>query len=467
MKKGLLFAGASVLVLAAGYAWLSTAKPFEKKASVPAKSEAKSLFSAKAESISRLAVRRPDGSAYAFARKGEAYTLEGRPTIGLSASRVNSAFSAASSIEALQTMAENPPKLADFGLDAPALLSLKVEGGEDFSLEIGAKSPGGDYYARLPGERIVYSVSAASINSFYGELDEFRDKALPSIDPQKLRYLRIKRRDATIEIENRKGQFDDFYLTSIYLRKPFRHLYPVSLDGYDALLQAMPGVLAASRFVDAPKALSTYGLDPPLLEITLRDEANELRLLAGREESDGMVFAKLAGKDEVFTISRASIDFALKAEPFKLVNHLPLLVPMDNVDKISLKTAEKSYLFDLKRKQLPAAQGAVPGAEKPLYETSCLLNGVALGEDSFKQIYQTLIGIAVEAANPKALNAKALSRAATVTFQLKGGKQRSFDFVSASSDFYALVFDGDAEFLVTKSQLNAVIARLEEAATAK
>jgi hypothetical protein len=281
-------------------------------------------------------------------------------------------------------------------------------------------------------------------------------------------YLRIRRSDSTIELANDPSRFDEFSLTSMRLLKPFRHVYAASGDGVDALVKSMPASFSVRDFVDRPESLDEYGLDPPVADIEIRDGTNGLRLLAGKPAGADAVFAKLADAPAVFTIGKSDIDFALKADAFKLVNRLPLLVRIDDVDRLSFRVGDRAYLCELLRKELPRAKDAKAG-DKPEYGTTYVVNGKAIEEGAFKRIYQAIIGIALEGVNPGVLATRNLKIEAQVVFWRSGGRPpRRFDFVSANSDFFALSLEGDAEFLVTKSRMreaaNRVGAELEASA---
>ncbi len=463
MRKGLVIAISAVVVLGGSYAWLTIAKPFGKQASqVVTVSGSKVLIAADISKIERVAVKRPGEKAHAFVRKGDVYSLEGRPEVMLSNNAVVAAFSAVSSLEATGIIDAAPRNPAEFGLGSPGLVVVGVAGRAALGLEIGDRSPGGEVYVRLPGTTAVYAVSSNVIQSFYGALDDFRDRSLPAIDTQNIKYLRIKRGGGgVIEIEDRPSEYDDFYMTSMYLRKPFRHRYPVRRDGFDALVKAMPARLSIQGFVDDPKPLAEYGLESPIMDLSMGDGASTLRLLTGKPAAADTVYAKLPDKPQVFTVRKASVDFAVKADAFALANHLPLLVPIDRVEKLSFRAGDKTFLCEIKRKELPRAADAKSG-DKAEYEATYTVNGGAIDEGAFKRIYQTVIGITFEGANPKALDAKSMKVEATVTFWQSGGRPtRNFEFVSANSDFYALLFEGDAEFLITKSQVKDAVTRLE------
>jgi hypothetical protein len=274
----------------------------------------------------------------------------------------------------------------------------------------------------------------------------------------------IRRPDSTLEIEDRPAGSDVSYLTTMCIIKPFRHVYPVSIDGMNSLAAGLPPMFEIKGFAGATKSLAECGLDPPAMELVIRDETTSLHLFTGGSAGDDIVYARLAGESAIFTMEKSAIDFALKADPLRLVNRLPLLIPIDHVDRLSFRMKEKTFQLDIERRELPLASGAGEGG-KPVIGTGYFANRRPLDEATFKEIYRRVISIAIEGINPRGPGDPTPSGIeATATFWPKGGLPgRTFDFVPFDSDYYALYFEGDSEFLVTKQQVKKVTDRLEAA----
>jgi hypothetical protein len=158
---------------------------------------------------------------------------------------------------------------------------------------------------------------------------------------------------------------------------------------------------------------------------------------------------------------KTEVAFATDADPFTLVNHLPLLIPIDRVDALEFTFKGKRVALALERPVLQAgtAEGGGKAGDKVAYR----LDGKAIDEPTFKNIYQWIIGIALEGWNPKVAVSGRRPEEATVTFHLNGGlPPRHYAFFPFDDDFYALSYEGEAEFLVTKAQVARVAGRIAE-----
>jgi hypothetical protein len=463
MRRGLVAASAAVLVLAVGYAWLSIAKPFDAVPRPRAGAGSKVLISMEAEKVLRIDELFPDGKAFAIVKGARGFAIEGRPGLELSSNRILAALYAVASLEAIDTIDADPQRPADFGLDQPGLVTISLENASSQALEIGSRSPGGDYYVRLPGSTTVYTAPGLAIENFYVRPDNFRERKLPAVDVQKISLLRILRADLHLEIADLPDRYDPSYQTSMLVLKPYRHAYPAGPDSLKAYLKTLPPAFTIQDFVDEPGALASLGLEPPVLDLELGDGRSSLKLLIGKEASPTTFYARLSGKPGVFTLLKTDLAFVFKADAFQLINHLPLLIPIEKVSALEFRYKDLSLDFKLERRELPPAGDAKPG-EAQGFVTTYRLGNRTIAEATFRNIYQWIVGIAIEGPNPKAIDALRLPKEATVVFHLNAGlPPRSFGFVPVSDDFYALAYDGDAEFLVTKSQMERLSRRISEA----
>ncbi|MFZ4615471.1 MAG: DUF4340 domain-containing protein, partial [Rectinemataceae bacterium] len=450
-------------VLAVGYGWLSIAKPFDAATEPRVRAASKVLISVDPAKVARIAELLPDGSAFALAKGADGFAFEKRPGIGLSANRILAALYALTSLEATDTVDADPQRPADFGLDKPGLVTISLEDASSQALEIGSKGPGGDYYVRLPGSTVVYLAPGLAVENFYGRPDDFRERKLPVVDLQKLALLRILRADLRLEIADLPDRYDPLYQTSILVLKPFRHAYPAGPDSLKVFLKSLPPAFTIQDFVDEPGSLASLGLDPPLVDLELGDGNARLRLLIGKDASPTTLYARLFDKPGIFTLLKTDLAFVYKADAFQLINHLPLLIPIEKVSALEFRYKDLGLDFKLDRRELPPAKDAKSGSSKN-YATSYRLGDRTIAEATFRNIYQWIVGIAIEGANPKAIDAPRLPKEATVVFHLNAGlSPRSFGFVPVSDDFYALAYDGDAEFLVTKSQMEGLSRRISQA----
>jgi hypothetical protein len=211
------------------------------------------------------------------------------------------------------------------GLDSPAVtITLHDNKAKaDRRLMIGKSSSADRYYARDASRDTIFIIDKEILEKARRPIFDWRDKSITKIDRDKLDKLEIQRGTETISL-SKDGS--DWKLA----------------DGKKAQWDKVSGMLNAFDFekskdiIDAPKALSTYGLDKPKLQVVLRQGANEL------------------ARVEFGNDSKMPEGIYLKASAGPAVK----VVSKDVFDKFNVKTE------DLVEPEKPTSEGEKPG-EKP------------------------------------------------------------------------------------------------------
>jgi len=127
------------------------------------------------ERLVRLELRRPDGNVV-FHKENTGWIIEGVPPRPADARALNDLVWALSWLEGLQVVADNPPDLARYGLDAPritAILSLEAAANDQpatlKTLLVGASGADGSANAMLDGERRVVTIPSGLVERLLAE----------------------------------------------------------------------------------------------------------------------------------------------------------------------------------------------------------------------------------------------------------------------------------------------------------
>ena len=211
--------------------------------------------------------------------------------------------------------AENasPKDLAKFGLGKAARrVVLGMGEGQAVTLEVGRKTEDGKFYARDAASNLIAIIPAAVADDLDKGLKGLRAPRLLEVATYEVTGLEVKAAEGlrvfTKSTVKGKDGIDEIVWKGT---APTR-------DALDAAVSsAMIGIGGAEalEFIDAPKALSTYGLDAPALRVTLRFEGGkkedwfELSIKGdaayGRRRGDGSVLklekAKAEGLIQGFT----------------------------------------------------------------------------------------------------------------------------------------------------------------------
>src|SRR5438093_3505772 len=205
-----------------------------------------------------------------------------------------------------QSFPDSPVDAKTAGLDAPALKVTLHDGKAktDRVLLIG-KSPEKDkYYARDASRDAIFIMDKEIPEKARRPLLDWRDKTIVKLDREKLEKVEIQRGSENVSLL-KSGS--DWKLA----------------DGKKVQLDKVPGMLntldfeKAKDIIDMPKALATYGLDKPRLEVSLREGSNEpIRVQFGADsKTPEGIYLKSSDNPAVRVVSKDVFDkFNVKTE---------------------------------------------------------------------------------------------------------------------------------------------------------
>jgi len=192
------------------------------------------------------------------------------------------------------------------GLEPPAIRITLRDGKAkaDRTLLIGKTAETGRYYARDASRDMIFVIDKEIVEKARKPLFDFRDKSITKVDRDKIEKIEIQRGTETVSMlkdgtewklsDNKKLQWDKV---------------SAMLNGLD--------FEKAKDVIDSPKALSTYGLDKPRLQVVLRQGANELARISFGAESkmpEG-IYLKTADNPSVKVVAKDVFDkFNVKVE---------------------------------------------------------------------------------------------------------------------------------------------------------
>ena len=347
---------------------------------------------------------------------------------------------ALANLELVRVLDENPGDLAPFGLAEPPIAVEFKGAGISGSLKLGRKNPTqGEIYAQKNGEKAVFLVSSFQETNFNRTPFDLRDKKILKFDREKADAVTLVR-DATTMTLARDGS--DWNVSG-----------PVaSRSDYSAIEGLLTRLASAnmSKLVDSEgKELAKYGLDQPVMTITVGAGSAKTVLEVGKTEN-GDTYARDASRPLVFTV-----DTTLQGDFTK---------PFDDYRKKELFELRAFYV-DRLRAVLDA-----PGGPKT-YEIEKVKAAEPGGTDSWKV---TRVGGASHTADNAAMDdllAKlvALKAESFVAGSSRTGLDQPALVVSASFDegkFERVRFGRVGEDSFAAREGEAVIAKVDPASMA-
>ena len=343
---------------------------------------------------------------------------------------------------------EQPEDLSVYGLDMPSFRTTVTDiHGNTAAYLVGDITPfRTSYFVMAEGNPNVFVVNAFSVDRLRFTLDDIRDRTLfPSLPFHALTGLRIQSPQTLIEIirvpqprpPHLLSTFSHFMITS-----PFSFPRGVDNQAFQTLLTPLNGLRVEEFVDDFPSSLAPFGLDAPV-NLLLEFGDTAINLLIGNPSGDAR-YAKFVNAPGVFTVS--GLEAFVNTAPFTLIDRFPLLIGVNEITRLSITGGE----------QLLAAD--VQGEERDMVFH---LNGRRAEETSFRNWFQSVIGLRIDAEIPAEIPAGSLSPGTaeigtiTIEHHLKNlpGQRVSISLVPFNRDFYALSQEGTMEFLIARGQV--------------
>ena len=217
-----------------------------------------------------------------------------------------SSFASAVRFARVNSFPDPPVDSKTAGLDSPAVkITLHDSKAKaDRTLLVGKTSSTDRYYARDTSRDPIFIIDKEIVDKARRPLLDWRDKAVTKVDRDKTDKIEIQRGTEMLSLLRTGGDW----------KMPDNK--KVVWDKATGMLNALD-FEKAKDIIDAPKALSMYGLDKPRIEVVLRQGSNELVRLAFGSESkmpDG-VYLKISNSPVVRVVSKDLFDkFNVKPE---------------------------------------------------------------------------------------------------------------------------------------------------------
>ncbi|MCX7788463.1 MAG: DUF4340 domain-containing protein [Spirochaetes bacterium] len=489
-QKNLMIAGIALVILIGGYFGATAYKrhQIDKQAE-----QYKSVYMTEIDTKKVTRIELPLKGVI-LERKGEVWTSPAEALgVQLDQEEIKSILWSLCNMRYERVADENPKDLGPFGLSNPkARVILTLEDGSKVELLGGEKTPTGmGYYGMKAGEPKVYILPSYPGERLYVSLTDFRDRKLPSFNPDEVERLNLVYGNTRISIEPkpRTGVQETSFTTHI-ITSPYKLPRGVDSQAFNKLVSAL-GKLRIKDFVsDKPTSLTPYGLDKPEYEIYVKAKVKEkvkekegekevekeiqkdvvFHLFLGKEAAKtgpewekNRVFAKLKDSPTVFLIEDIRSDITVK--PFDLIDKFAFIINIDKVDKLSIDYLGSRHIGEIKREKVTVTEKDKDGKETKKEETkeTFLFDGKEVKAEKFKDLYQNCIGLLIEAEIPP--GGKATGKAeVTLEYQLNdpAGKIQRVQYLPFNRDFYALSREGVVEFLVSKRQVEKIAESLKK-----
>jgi hypothetical protein len=461
-SRNLLILGGILVLLGGSYAYLKF-QPAEtpKQKAEPAKPVIQ-IAKLNAEDLTRITVRSERGT-LSLVKVDESWGIEAPHPVKADETALYGLLSSFTNLTAAEIVDPAPQDLSQYGLAKPAVVAVaELNDRTTRTYYLGDRIPtGAGFYFKAGDDPRVFLISYADGRRFSYSLAELRDLSLPAINPQELTYFKLSRPGrAAIEIvpnDQPSGAAAQYQLSSWKMVQPYREPKQVNSDRFKPILDTLADLNSFNEAVDDnPSDLGKYGLQPARAELTVKDRANRLRLLIGKERDETSVYCKTDAARTVFAINKDRLASLENAKPLELMDKFVYIVNIDDVDRITVAAAGRTHTITIGRRPKPGSSAKADVA------TVFRIDGKTVPDKAFRKYYQSLIGLMVEAENDRA-RVSGASDLQTVFYLNKGEKREvRIDYVPYNQDFDAVVSGGKAEFLISREQVRGMLKQLED-----
>lgn len=366
-------------------------------------------------------------------------------------------------LTAVEIVSESPEDLSVFGLDDPAVeATVTLTDGSEYTVYLGNRTPVGNmFYLMRRDDPRVFSIWGSHGNHFSYRLADIRDTALTEVNIQEVTYFKLAREgqrvieimqsDEALELQLQLG------FARWHMIQPYNEYASVHYERFNTLLTTLPQLEIAKFIDDNPENLAQYGLDTPSIELKVQDSENTLHLLFGSDYDEQHMYFQIAGQNAVYAMERELLEGVKGTSPFELIDRFSYIVMIDYVDEIVISTADAEHSLTFVRNTVEAE---TEGEEDEVV-TTFFIDGKEVGDEEFRDFYQVLIGLIVEAENTELIQGEP-HVTTTFRFNKEGKENVTIGYVPFNEDFFAVLRGGVAEFLISRKQVYHMISELEE-----
>jgi len=382
-----------------------------------------------------------------FAKQGEDWAMTEPQGVKFDKDKISGMVSSVCTLNAEKEIEKNAANLQIYGLNEPALVSLKLKDGSVKVLEIGSKSPTGEsHYAKLQDKKDVYTISLYTGDTLVGGKNGFRDMNIFPAKKEDITSLAVER-DGKVLFAAQKpataktGEeaYTDWELTApIKGTADYVKIEPM----LDKLSSLQINTFEEGNVSD----LGKYALQSPAYALEVGTAGGKTKLLiSSKKADDTYYYAKFADSNEVFSLDISSIDFLDRSVEDIIYDFISLL-NYEDVEKLELKIDGQTITATIepdKNNDTDKDKFFVNGKDATLKDEN--------DESYFRKFYQALIGITMrdieEGAKP------AGEPEISVTYYLKKDpKQIKIDFIPKNETYYYVMKDGEyTNIIVEKS----------------
>ncbi len=396
------------------------------------------VYSEEVENIADISVEFNGETIKAVNTDGE-WSLNGMNTDETDPVKVQGLVGVASTVTSKRKVEENPSDLAQYGLLNPSVtVNITDKDGDITKLLIGDKSPAlGEYFIMKDGDNAVYTMYEFKVDtlkqpiSYYQEFNRFH------INIDDITGIKFIRKDETIELKIVDNGIGNVWS----MITPYQSM--ANDDYIDNKILEPISTIELKTPVDSSQSGITD--NSPILELTVvpydnttgkYDDEYVETLTVGKTDGD---VTYVGYKNKVYAVNKESIGF-VNDTAFNIVSKLQAFADISEVKSVTLEYGDSKHTLDIKNND-------------NVY--SFTLNGKEAETQVSQGIYQSIIGLAVDAAYNGETTGETVLK---ISFEgIKKENDTVVEIKSIDDLNCAVARNGNIEFTIKKSKLTELL----------
>lgn len=280
----------------------------------------------------------------------------------------------------------------DFGI-GQVVATAYFEDGSRETVRLGTVTPDhSSFYAMVDGNPALFLLGIPTGLRLMQNVTALVDRSMPIVNIDRLVHVYMSERDRqAVEFEFLGEDFlIDFHYNSgmMTMTKPFEGRDISFMNFEHFVIDRLAGFAPRGTATLFPDDLSQYGLDDPVLEMIMEDtEGGRFHAKFGNARADGFVYMMYGGQSHVFLAERHFVDALLGINPFFLIDRFVALVNIDRAERVVIESATRGD-FDIFVNHYRD--------DRNIMQMAPTINGQEVDADGFRQLYQSMIGIALD-----------------------------------------------------------------------
>ncbi len=380
---------------------------------------------------------------------------------------VNFNVAALLQLYAASLITDTGENLESYGLAEPsATVSITLNDDTVVNAYLGDVTADGNYYYITNDNKNVYTIDAMNGKRICYTPFDFVNMTMDTINAQSVTIVSVVEGDKELYIvydpddENASENLKKSGVTTLSMKKPIENLlvYPNNLQ--TALLYNISGITLNSVVEIDPADWGAYGLENPVLTITLGDLENMIIVNVGNEADENNYYVKVNERNAVYTMSKSAVEPFMNYKVVDFIQKFIALHTRSDVDKITIESVYGDYTVDFR------AEGENDykdenGVTKDYRNT--YINDTLIDRDTFTVFYELMTGLTFD--ELKTADAEGEPQA-VITYELADGTKDVVHFYNYNDNFFAADKGENSQFdekmLVSKQRVKQITDRAAE-----